>query len=325
MRRLALAATLIFVIASQAMAWSAAGHKFVASIAFARLTPAEREKVIEVLREHPRFQQDFIEKLPSEASDESSKNEWHFQEAAIWPDVARGFRGDDAKYNHGTWHYINLPHFLNESDRDALNGKLDINISLVPPEKPIEQMNAIQMLRVSRKMLSDKSTSPQDKAIMLAWLFHLVGDIHQPLHSSALFSKNLFHDGDRGGNRVLTVQHRNLHSLWDGLPGADATLRTAHQEALKLIADVDLAKLGETATAELDEETWLNESRDLAVNFVYSPDLMAYLRNIEQEGGKELKPFGFDEEYLRAGGKICDKRVVQAGYRLGAILKHIAN
>ena len=75
----------------------------------------------------------------------------------------------------------------------------------------------------------------------------------------------------------------------------------------------------------MDEETWLNESRELAVSFVYSPDLMGYLRNIEQEGGKELTPFEFDADYLRAGGKICDKRVVQAGYRLGAILKQIAN
>ena len=95
------------------------------------------------------------------------------------------------------------------------------------------------------------------------------------------------------------------------------------QFPVKLIADADLAKLGETAAAELDEETWLNESRDLAVSFVYSPDLMGYLRNVEQEGGTELKPFEFDVEYLRAGGKICDKRVVQAGYRLAEVLKQI--
>ncbi len=198
-----------------------------------------------------------------------------------------------------------------------------VSSSLVPPEKPIEQMNAIQTLRLSRKMLADKSTSPQDKAIMLAWLFHLVGDIHQPLHSTALFSQALFHDGDRGGNRVLTVQRKNLHSLWDGLPGNEAKLRAAHQEAAKLIADADLAKLGESAATELDEETWLNESRDLAISFVYSPDLMGYLRNVEQTGGKELTPFEFDEEYLRAGGKICDKQVTQAGYRLAAVLKQI--
>jgi hypothetical protein len=290
------------------------------------LAAAEREKVIEILREHPRFKQDFLDKLPSEAADDSAKNEWHFQEAAVWPDVARGFRGEDAKFNHGTWHYINVPSYLNESDKAALDGKLtEVNVSLVAPEKPVEKMNAIQTLKVSRKMLTDKSTSPEDKAIMLAWLFHLVGDIHQPLHSTALFSPRLFPIGDRGGNSVLTVQRRNLHSLWDGLPGNEAKLRTAHNEAAKLMADADLSKLGETATTQLDEETWMNESRELAVDFVYSPDLLDYMRKVEQEGGKDLTPFEFDEDYLRAGGKICDKRVVQAGYRLAAVLKQIVD
>jgi hypothetical protein len=323
MRRFLLTVALVFCLTAPAFAWSAAGHKFVASIAFARLTPAEREKVIEILREHPRFKQDFLDKLPDEAKVDSAKNEFHFQEAAIWPDVVRGFRGDDAKYNHGTWHYINVPSFLNESDKATLDGKLtEVNFSLVSPEKPVEKMNAIQTLKVSRKMLADKNTSPEDKAIHLAWLFHLVGDIHQPLHSTAMFSPRLFPLGDRGGNSVLTVQRRNLHSLWDGLPGNEAKLQAAHNEAAKLIADADLSKLGETAAIQLDEETWMNESRELAVNFVYSPDLLNYVRKVEQEGS-DLKPFEFDEGYLRAGGKICDKRVVQAGYRLAAVLKQI--
>jgi S1/P1 Nuclease len=172
-------------------------------------------------------------------------------------------------------------------------------------------------------MLTDKSTSPHDKAMMLAWLFHLVGDTHQPLHSTALFSEKLLHDGDRGRNRILTVQRKNLHSLWDGLPGNEAKLRATHNEAAKLMADADLAKLGESAAGALDEETWLNESRELAIGFTYSPELMGYLRNLEREGKTELQPFDFDPKYLKAGGKICDRRIVQAGYRLAAVLKQI--
>jgi hypothetical protein len=30
--------------------------------------------------------------------------------------------------------------------------------------------------------------------------------------------------------------------------------------------------------------------------------------SVEQGGQKELKPFEIDADYLRAGGKICDKR-----------------
>src|SRR4029450_371927 len=126
-------------------------------------------------------------------------------------DIARGFRGEDAKFNHGTWHYINVPHFLSPTDEQALAGKVKVNQSLDPPAKPIEEMNAIQTIRLARSMLADDKISKSEKAIMLAWLFHLVGDIHQPLHSTALFSQKLFPDGDRGGNLILTQQTRNLH------------------------------------------------------------------------------------------------------------------
>jgi hypothetical protein len=39
------------------------------------------------------------------------------------------------------------------------------------------------------------------KAIALAWLFHLVGDIHQPLHTAQLFTVDYL-QGDRGGNEI---------------------------------------------------------------------------------------------------------------------------
>jgi len=323
MRHLFCLITVVLLTCSQAVAWSDAGHKFVASIAFARLTDAERDKVVAILRAHPRFKDDFEDKAPGEA--EGDSREWMFQQASVWPDHVRGFRGEDAKFNHGTWHYINLPHFLNEADRAALTGHLKVNISLDPPEKPIEHMNAIQTLRLSRKMLADKATSPEDKAIMLCWLFHLVGDIHQPLHSSALFSKRLLKDGDRGGNRILTKQHGNLHALWDSFPGGKVQFKTAHQEALKLMKYPELVALGEKSAQKIDEADWLEESRELAVNVAYGAEVMGYLRNLEQEGGGEIQPITLDTDYLKTGGKVCEKRVVQAGYRLGAVLKQIVD
>jgi S1/P1 Nuclease len=42
---------------------------------------------------------------------------------------------------------------------------------------------------------------PEPKAIALAWLFHLVGDIHQPLHTAQLFTFE-YPKGDRGGNEL---------------------------------------------------------------------------------------------------------------------------
>jgi hypothetical protein len=46
-----------------------------------------------------------------------------------------------------------------------------------------------------------KGSNPERKAIALAWLFHLVGDIHQPLHTAQLFTVD-YPNGDRGGNEI---------------------------------------------------------------------------------------------------------------------------
>src|SRR5262245_58446176 len=108
MHRALFAVTVLTLFSPQAMAWSDAGHKIIASIAFNRLTPEEREKVVAILREHPRFKADFTDKMPADLADDD-KNEWIFQQAAVWPDIARGFRGEDARFHHSTWHYINLP------------------------------------------------------------------------------------------------------------------------------------------------------------------------------------------------------------------------
>src|SRR5262245_16910186 len=237
MRRLLAAVTILLVVSSQALAWSDAGHKIVASIAYSRLTPAERENVVTILSNHPRFQVDFVEARPENAD----PAEWCFQQASVWPDIARGFKGEDAKFNHGTWHYINVPHFLSPADEQALAGKVNVNQSLDAPATPEEKMNAIQTLRVTRAMLVDPNVSDRDKAVMMTWLFHLVGDIHQPLHTSALFSQKLFPNGDRGGNDIKTKQRGNLHSLWDGFLGGKASVREAHQDAMSLIADPEMA------------------------------------------------------------------------------------
>ena len=46
-----------------------------------------------------------------------------------------------------------------------------------------------------------KGTDPEQKAIAFAWLFHLVGDVHQPLHTAQLFTVD-YPNGDRGGNEI---------------------------------------------------------------------------------------------------------------------------
>ena len=58
------------------------------------------------------------------------------------------------------------------------------------------------------------------KAIALSWLFHLVGDVHQPLHTAQLFTVE-YPNGHRGGNEICVRvtqarQPMDLHRFWDG-------------------------------------------------------------------------------------------------------------
>jgi S1/P1 Nuclease len=74
------------------------------------------------------------------------------------------------------------------------------------------------------------------KAIALAWLFHFVGDIHQPLHTAKLFNV-----GDRGGNEICVRvtqagQPMDLHRFWDGVT-TFRRQRSAQNDTLGLHAD----------------------------------------------------------------------------------------
>lgn len=323
MIRLLLSSIAVISFCGSAHAWSEAGHRIISSIAFRQLTPAEQEKIVAVLKQHPRFEQDFKAKMP-DGLDEKEQNEFIFQQAGIWPDLARGFKGDDSKkYHHATWHYINVPHYLTQADETAMKGKLKANVSLEPPSAEQEDMNVIQTIRLARKLIADKSTPDDKKAIMLCWLFHLVGDIHQPLHSTAMFSKTLFPSGDRGGNSIKTEQRDNLHAVWDQFLGNKAQYRTARNRAIAIVNDADTAKIGKASAAKVDDADWLHESHDLAGTAVYDYEVRGHLRaNANEKNLPELK---LTERYLKAGGKVAEVRVIEAGYRLGEELKKLAN
>jgi len=75
-------------------------------------------------------------------------------------------------------------------------------------------------------------------AIALAWLFHLVGDIHQPLHAAQIFTVDYL-NGDRGGNEICVRmtqmgQPMDLHRFWDGVITSSSNLTSLRKEATVL-------------------------------------------------------------------------------------------
>jgi hypothetical protein len=68
-------------------------------------------------------------------------------------------------------------------------------------------------------MLSNPESEPAERAFALCWVLHIVGDIHQPMHVSDLFSKD-FPTGNAGATMSyvqdpVTKKPIPLHVLWD--------------------------------------------------------------------------------------------------------------
>ena len=143
-----------------------------------------------------------------------------FETAATWPDVIRATKTDaekarNKKYHHGSWHYYDL--FF---EQDAKTGKITERMDLTnDPENAISEMEA------QGKILADPAASVGDKAIAIAWLEHLIGDAHMPLHNVARVTAD-DPKGDKGGNdfkleakpRPGEKYAQNLHSFWDDIP-----------------------------------------------------------------------------------------------------------
>ena len=328
MLRIALTSLLVFLTAvSPAGAWSLSGHKIIAAIALRQLSPAEQTRVVGMLQRHPRFAQDFGEQMPEEirGGDEAARSEWIFQQAAIWPDTIRSGPPEKTAFSRPEWHYINGPVFLDAAAREALEGKLPINVEKNPPADATLDttgMNVMQALRFARARLAKKDTSPQDRAVLLAWVFHLVGDIHQPLHSSALVSQRLFPEGDRGGNSIKLKQSYNLHSLWDGFPGEAMEYRVARNRGIEYAEDSNWKAVGKSAIDALQEGDWLKESEVIARTTAYDSEIIDAVKKMEAAGF--VQPIELSERYLKTGGPIAERRMVMAGYRLGAVLKEVA-
>lgn len=80
-------------------------------------------------------------------------------------------------------------------------------------------VNSLELVHNAMKTISaniNKTTA--ERALFARYLVHVVGDMHQPLHSVALFNKT-FPSGDRGGNsikiKLLNGTSQNLHAFWD--------------------------------------------------------------------------------------------------------------
>jgi hypothetical protein len=162
------------------------------------------------------------------------------------------------------------------------------------------------------------NSSAEDKALAICWMGHLVADAHQPCHAGSLYMEGVFieEDGDRGANRILTKQRGNMHALWDQLLGDKFTLNGTNKRIAEIRADSELVSLGVAAGLKRDQQTWLEESRALAIEHVYTPEILDSLGLVTR--GLVTKPevIVLQEAFLKNAGRVAQRRAIEAAYRL---------
>jgi hypothetical protein len=283
-----------------ALAWDSFGHMTVAEIAWQKLTPAARNKATALLKLNP----DYTVWVKGVAA--KDLDEFAFLVAATWPDeikrqsgyVDDGERpsGADAgrnigyadKLQHRYWHFVDTPF-----SPDAT--------PLVQPASP----NAKTQILAFRRTLASSTATAALKSYDLAWLLHLVGDVHQPLHATSRFTHDL-PEGDNGGNKVALCTRPctdELHGFWDDVLGTESSPAAARKFA------ATLAPADPKAAAVTSGSKWVAESFRAAKSSVYVSPI-----------GLGAGPFALDDAYRAAARKLADQRVALAGARLAALL-----
>jgi hypothetical protein len=204
--------------------------------------PQALARVITILKKNPEFEKFWQPRLVQ--YNRTKQEQFLLMLAARWSDDIRR----NKRYNRSQWHYINLGY------------KPDDEIDTIALKKP-DSENILVAFSDNLNILKSNA-SDTEKAIALCWMFHLVGDVHQPLHTTALFNQQ-FPDGDRGGNDFY-IQVRedkstiSLHKFWDNIIGSSRRFQFVRNRATELRLNRDYQR---DALLELEETEFENWAR----------------------------------------------------------------
>ncbi len=321
----------------RAWAWNAIGHLASAKLAFDQLDDGQRKELFALLQRHPHFALFLAAGRPSDVGE----MEWVIPRAAVWSDWVRPrHKGSETdprgpsvtKYSREEQHYVDWP-FVDPKDAAFFAGK-----TLIPPDRT----DVICALRQSCNDFRSRNAAAEDKAVAICWIFHLVGDIHQPLHNTEYFSREEgLQQGDQGGNRFgLKINGRKwkLHAFWDDLLGEDTAYwddSAEHQQQLYRDAMKAAERLRGLPLSNADKEklarnrsfaSWSQEGFELAKTVAYQkPDGGGILDHVVLTAGQPF-PDNAPEagaKYAEIAHATADVQIVLAGRRLAHRIKEL--
>jgi hypothetical protein len=321
----------LVLLAPAAHAWNAIGHMAVSKLAYDRLDDSEKTRLFTILKSHPHYDAFLAAGRPAEVSEV----EWVILRASVWPDWVRP-RDKDARgtsvtrYHRGEEHYINIP-FIDPKDADFFKGK-----PLVSPDLA----NIISALKQRCNDLKTRTAVAEDQAVAICWIFHLVGDIHQPMHNVAYFSSDAaFVQGDQGGNKFgirVNGKKVKLHAYWDDLLGEDANYaddsgdRQAriYKQAVAVAESLRGLPLSDADKESLEKNktfaSWSQESYRLATKVSYQKtDGSGILERVEAKFKGPIADSAPEAgaKYAQTARAVAEVRVLLAGHRLAERIK----
>ena len=267
-------ATLLAIMPASAQAWWDYGHKTIAAIAWAEVKPGTRVRLRGLLSRSALLE---TPRCPIRT----------LEEASVWADCIKP--GERFSYAF-PWHFQNID-ICRPFDAKAAC--------------PFGNCVSAQVTR-NAKLLADRAVPTRDRVQALAFLVHLVGDLHQPLHAAD--------HSDNGGNRTAArygqAGGRNLHLIWDGYL-AERAISTPVGEARGLLNETTSDARARLAAGSIED--WSRESWAAARDTAYG----AHAANpCESDGG----PVTLDPAKIQAAIPVIRGLVLRGGLRLARML-----
>jgi len=312
LRRLVLGLVITVALARPARAWDDFGHMEVAAATYGKLSAKTRTRVDALLKLNPHYGDWIV------GATKRDQPRVAFLRAATWADAIksdRAYKDDDQTaatagqnigyadlLRHKYWHFDDKPFSPDGT-----------------PLRDAPTPNALTQLTLFKQTLCAASASDDLKSYDLVWLLHLVGDVHQPLHTVSRFDQA---DplGDRGGNQVKITGNQQppvcddprycpfgppaeLHAFFDDITGSGYCA-----DEVQAAADA-LPKPKASKAAISDEAAWITEGFELAQSAVYVAPI-----------GVGDGPFAIDAAYQKAALALGKQQISLAGARLANLL-----
>ncbi len=261
---------LLALLPSPATAWWDYGHQTIARIAWLQVKPATRTRMQALFARQTALE---TPRCPVRT----------IEEASVWPDCVKP--GERFSYAF-SWHFQNID----------LCKPFDLKAAC-----PFGNCVSAQITR-NAKLLADRSVPDRERLQAIAFLVHLVGDLHQPLHAADR--------SDQGGNKTRTRYGEAgpypLHMIWDGYL-AERSITSPAAEAAGLLRE---ASHEDRAAISGTVEDWSREGWATARAIAYGTDPCSEPRPAVQLQRAEIE----------AAMPVVRRQVLRAGLRLARML-----